>query len=94
MEYKTKSVILGRTKRQDKESDYPVFLHLFDINNPHKTGEVPIKMVEFPDIHKVEIKGLDILYLPRGNDLVINNLETLKVETEDNHIFISGKQSQ
>jgi hypothetical protein len=94
MRYKAKSAMIGRAKRKDKESDYPIFIHLFSINDPHKTGHVPEEMLDFPETHKVVIHGLDVIYLPLGNDLLINNLEHIDITTEGPHISISGKQRQ
>ncbi len=95
MEYKTKSVIIGRMKRKDKEDDvYPCFVSLFDINDPHKTAEVPTKKLEFEDMHKIIIKNVDLNYLLAGNDLVINNLESIKIVDEEPHLYIEGKQKK
>ncbi len=93
MEYETKSAIIGRKKRENKaDEDYPCFIHLFDINNPHTSGEVPKHMLDYPHIHKVIIKGLDINYLLMGNDIVINGLKKLEVKVIEGHVYISGVQ--
>jgi len=93
MKYPTKSIIIGRMKRpSEDDEDYPCFIHLFDMNDPHKSGKVPKEMLDFPKIHKVTIKGLDINYLLPGNDIIINNLESIDVEVDEPHIVITGKQ--
>jgi hypothetical protein len=94
MRYKTKSIIIGRKKRErETDDDYPCFISLFSVNNPHVSGKVPDKILEFRHTDRVEITGLDILYLPGGNDLVINNLSEVEVMHEiGGHIYISGKQ--
>ena len=96
MQYKTKSTIIGRMKRPSKEVDYcPCFVSLFSMNDPHKSGKVPDKIIEFNDIDRIEINGLDINYLLGGNDLVVNDLESLGVEQDNNHrLHISGKQTK
>jgi hypothetical protein len=94
MRYKTSSAMLGRAKRKDKESDYPIFVHLFNVNDPHKTGKVPEEMLDFPETLEVKINGLDVIYLPLGNDILINNLEYIDIDTQGQHIVISGKQRQ
>jgi len=91
MEYKTKSIIIGRKKRS--EETYPCFVHLFDINDPHKTGEVPVKMLDFTKVHKVILKGLDVNYLLEGNDLVVNDLVSVEITEDGSHVYISGKQN-
>jgi len=94
MEYKTKSVIIGRKKRPNKDdTDYPCFINLFNINDPHKSGQVPEQMLDFPKVHKVVIKGLDVNYLLPGNDIIINNLESVEIDVDEPHITIIGKQS-
>ncbi len=96
MEYKTKSAIIGRKKRLNQEdTKHPCFISLFSMNDPHKSGKVPDKIVEFDLIDRMDVKGLDISYLLSGNDLVINNLESLKVEQDDNfRLYITGKQKK
>ena len=82
MEYKTTSIIVGRMKRKDKEEiDYPCFITLFDINDPHKTAEVPKKRLDFDHVEKVVIRTPKVLnYLLAGNDLVVNDLVSINVE--------------
>jgi hypothetical protein len=93
MKYETKAVIIGRMKRKNKDEEYPCFVHLFDMNNPHKSGKVPQKMLDFDQIHKVIIEGLKINYLLEGNDLIVNNLEEIEINQEGPHLTITGKQS-
>ena len=62
------------------------------MNDPHKSGQVPKKMLDFPKIHKVSIKGLDVNYLLPGNDIIVNDLESIEVEVDEPHIVITGKQ--
>ncbi|MFC1698309.1 hypothetical protein ACFL1H_08290 [Nanoarchaeota archaeon] len=100
MNYKTKSVIIGRKKRteeqkaQDPSGQHkPCFIKFFDINDPHKTIEMPKEELEF-FIDKAQIDGLDIKYLLAGNDLVINDLEELDVEEKKDFIVITGKQKK
>lgn len=93
MKYDTKSIIIGRMKRENKDDDvYPCFVALFDINDPHKTAEVPKKKLEFKGMHKISIKGVDLNYLLAGNDLVINDLEYVEIEEDAPHLYIKGKQ--
>ena len=49
MKYKTKSIIIGRKPRLDKDdySNRPCFISLFDINNPHKSSIAPKKIIDF-----------------------------------------------
>lgn len=94
---KTKSVILGRRKRDNirkNEDDLmrPCFIDLFDINNPHLSDKAPKKIFDFDKKHKIVIDGLSINYLLPGNDIVINNLSEIEIKEEGPHIFISGKQ--
>ncbi|MFO7710971.1 MAG: hypothetical protein R6V53_04355 [Candidatus Woesearchaeota archaeon] len=93
MNYKTKSIIIGRKKRENETDEaYPCFVHLFDHNNPHTSGEVPKKMLDFPHTHKVIIKGLDLKYLLEGNDLVVNDLKEVDIEVLEGHVNITGVQ--
>jgi len=94
MNYKTKSAIIGRKGKRDENGNSPVFVNLFDINDPHKTAEVPKEMVDFKKIHKLVIDKLTISYLIEGSDILINDLEEIDIdEKEPGHLYISGKQN-
>ena len=95
MKYETKSVLIARKKRVDKE-DYlnrPCFVSLFDENNPHLNVEGPKKVIEFDKKHKVVIKGLNVNYLLPGNDIVINNLTEIHIEESGDRVNITGIQT-
>ena len=62
MEYETKSIIIDRKKDKshpDKELPYNVEIKFFAINNPHMTDEVPIRTLEYENIHRVILKNFD-----------------------------------
>jgi len=93
MIYQTKSAIIGRMKRKGQDDDYPCFVSLFsNVNDPHKCGKAPDKTLHYQEVHKVVIRGLEVVYLPFGNDLVINNLSEISIDVEGSHIFVTGKQ--
>ncbi len=96
MKIKTTSAIIGKSK---KSADYdgmdrPVFISLFDINDPHKTNKVPKKRFDFKSgIHKIILKDLEIGYLLAGHDILINNLEEVDFKKDkEGHLIITGKQ--
>ncbi|MEM4267989.1 MAG: hypothetical protein QXK37_04110 [Candidatus Woesearchaeota archaeon] len=96
MIYKTKSVVIGRMKRKSKDdTEYPCFISLFyAVNDPHKSGLAPDKILQYEKVHKVVIEGLVVNYLPLGNDIVINELEEIDVMVNGPHIFLRGKQNK
>lgn len=65
---------------------------MFKENDPHKTGEVPFKILEFEKIHRINLHNFKIKYLLPGNDIVVNNLEFIEVEVDGPHIDIKGRQ--
>ncbi|MFH0875224.1 MAG: hypothetical protein V1859_04765 [archaeon] len=95
MRYKTLSAMIGKRGKRDEEGNCPIFVHLFDINDPHKTDKVPTKFIEFDSIHKIVIKDLTISYLMAGQDILVNNLEYVDIEKDAydpaHHLIISGK---
>lgn len=93
-EYKAKSAIIGKKGKMDENENYPVFVNLFDRNDPHKDpSSVPVEFIEFEAIHKIIIEGLRVEYLLVGKDMVINNLDSIKLSLEeDGHLIITGKQ--
>lgn len=94
MKYKTKSVLIARKKSSEDEEFLrrPCFISLFDENNPHLNTEGPKEVIEFEKIHKVVIKGLNIDYLPSGNDIVINDLVEIEVTVDKDFVYVTGKQ--
>jgi len=89
--FKTKSLILGRKKR--KGEHYPCFINLFSQNDPHISKEVPDQFLDYEKVSRVEIKDLNVMYLPAGNDIVINSLKEVSITQKNDILRISGKQS-
>lgn len=98
--YKAKSILLGRKGRSAAEkiadsADRPCFIALFDKNNPHTEGIEPREILEY-SAHRILIKNAnDISYLLAGNDILINDLEEIKVEyVKHGHVIIEVKQKK
>ncbi|MBW3003976.1 hypothetical protein KY328_02255 [Candidatus Woesearchaeota archaeon] len=93
MEYQTKSIIVDRKKDKehpDKEMPYNVEIKFFGLNNPHMTDEVPVKNLEFENIHRVIIKGFEVNFLPRGADILLNDVDKVDVEHDPHgHVIIT-----
>jgi len=88
--------MIGRSGKRDEDGNGPVFVHLFDRNDPHKSGIVPKEFIDFDKIHKIKFNGLNISYLLGGSDILINNLEYIDVEEEKGkpgNLVVSGKQN-
>jgi len=95
MKYKVKSIVIGRKKRKDDSIElYPCFITLFDINDPHRTSEVPKDIIDFEEVERIFIDNLNIKYMLAGSDIVINNLESIEVELKKHDLFITGKQKK
>lgn len=88
MKYKTKSILVTRMPRKGNNEFKTASIKLFKINDPHKTAELPTKMLEYINIEKILLKKLDIDYYLEGNDLIINNLKNIKIEKKGNTIYI------
>lgn len=95
MIYETKSIIIGRKPRLDKDeySNRPCFISFFDINNPHKNNVAPKKMIEFLKANRVTIKGADVNFLLMGGDILVNDLEQVDIEEKEGNIIIIGKKN-
>jgi hypothetical protein len=92
MEYKAKSAIIGRKK---DSGQYGAFVALFtDVNEPHKSGKAPDKILDFLGCRNVKIKGFDCKFMIGGADIVINDIERLDIEEKDMRITITGKQKK
>jgi hypothetical protein len=88
----TKSALIGRLPRNDKDTYKTAVVRLFNVNNPHKTTEFPFKTYEFENTEKIRIRRLNASYYLEGNDLVINDLEEIFITHEDNKLIIRGYQ--
>ena len=87
--------MLGRKPAENADEEFKcAVISFFDINNPHKVGTAPIKVLDFPNMEKVRLRNLSVSYYLEGNDLVINDLHevTLEVDEEKRKIIIRGKQ--
>ncbi len=87
-----KSALIGRLPRKEGAKYKTAVVRLYNVNNPHKTTEFPVKTYEFSDTEKVRIRRLNISYYLEGNDIVINDLEEIFIAHEDNKLIIKGYQ--
>jgi len=92
-EYKTKSAIIGR-KRDRETGLLGAFVALFDMNDPHKSGNPPRKVLEFKGARNVRISGCEIKYMIPGNDLILNDLESLDIREENGRVYVVAKSSK
>ncbi len=91
--YKAKSIVISRKPGKDEDSLWSAFIGLFTENNPHLKGRAPFEVLDIPDIEKVRIRDLiNISYYLMGNDVVINNLEQVKITQEGKILVVTGKQ--
>jgi hypothetical protein len=89
MKYKTKSLLVTRMPRKNGNEFKTASIKLFKINDPHKTAQLPVKMLEYDNIEKILLKKLNIDYYLEGNDLIINNLKQVNIEKKGSTISIS-----
>ncbi|MFC1723410.1 hypothetical protein ACFL0V_04695 [Nanoarchaeota archaeon] len=88
------SVLIGRLPRRDGDKFKTAVIRLYNVNNPHKTTEFPLKTYEFNDIEKVRLMRLNMSYYLEGNDMVINDLDEIYIVHEGNKLFIRGYQKE
>ena len=92
MKYKTKSLLIGRMYKNEGDDFRTVSIKLFDVNNPHKTTKFPKETLEYPNIEKVKLNGLNPIYYSEGNDIIINDLQSVDMKIEKTTIVITGVQ--
>ncbi len=97
MKYNAKSIIIGRKKRKEGQEYSPCFIALFNTNKPHRDGKVPDKILDFDEVRKVDVKGLDFEYQLEGSDIIIQDLVELSIDDKNEMdckvISIRGKQN-
>ncbi|MFO8016146.1 MAG: hypothetical protein R6U32_03510 [Candidatus Woesearchaeota archaeon] len=81
--YKTKCAMLGRKPKQREGEFKTAVIALHEVNNPHKSGETPTKVLEFPNMEKVRVRNLNMSYYLEGNDIIINDLKELTLEIDE-----------
>ena len=91
MQYKAKAIIVGRKK---DSGQYGAFVALFGMNDPHKSGKAPDRVLDFLGCRNVKIFGFDCKFMVGGADIVINDIESLDVEEKDMRVTIKGKQKK
>lgn len=86
--------MVGRKPRIGTNKHKTATISLFSNNNPHKTGEVPREVLEYPNIEKVRINDLiNISYYLEGNDIVVNDLDQVEIRLDKTILTVVGKQS-
>lgn len=88
----TKSALVGRLPRKEGAKFKTAVVRLFNVNNPHKTTEFPLKTYEFDNIEKIRIRRLNVSYYLEGNDIVINDLEEIRIIHEGNKLVLKAYQ--
>lgn len=92
--YRAKSVMIGRKPRVGNNKYKTAVVSMFAQNNPHTAGDVPKEMLEYPNIEKVRINDLiNVSYYLEGNDMVINDLDSVIISLDKHILTITGKQS-
>ncbi|TKJ17038.1 hypothetical protein CEE44_00700 [Candidatus Woesearchaeota archaeon B3_Woes] len=89
MKYATKSVLVARLPRKGNNEFKTASIKLFEINNPHKTDQLPTENLEFENIEKIKIKNQESDYFLEGNDIIINNLEFIHIDKKGSTIELS-----
>jgi len=87
--FPTKSLMMGRLPRNGEELK-PVSIKLFNINNPQNTEEFPVEELVCKNILYVKIHKLNVTYYPEGNDIIINDLEELRVTKKGEVLILRG----
>lgn len=91
MKYDAKSVIIGRKPREEGNQFKTAFVKLFNCLDPIYTEEFPQDELDFPNIEKVELNS-HIAYYLEGNDIVLNNLQSVEISQEGNTLTITISQ--
>ena len=92
MNYKAKSMLIARMPRGKHENKTAV-VKLFNTNDPHLSDKFPSKEIKFENTKRVILHNMTVKYMTEGNDLIINDLNSVKIEkVKDHHtIEIWGK---
>ncbi|MCX6707488.1 MAG: hypothetical protein NT001_05110 [Candidatus Woesearchaeota archaeon] len=95
--YKAKSAMLSRKPRTNESDEFKTaVIALFEVNNPHKTGDEPTRILEFPNMEKVRVRNMNLSFYLEGNDMVINDLKSITIEIDEDarKIVLKAEQEQ
>lgn len=85
-------VMIGRLPRGDGNQYKTAVFRFFKENNGHKTGDFPLETLEYPNIEKVRIRRMNVSYYLEGNDLIVNDLEEVRLIKKGTMIIVRGYQ--
>ncbi|HLC47021.1 MAG TPA: hypothetical protein VJI75_04775 [Candidatus Nanoarchaeia archaeon] len=92
---KAKSAMLSRKPRENDDDEFKtLIIALFDKNNPHKTGETPIKVLEYSNMEKIRLRDLNVSFYLEGNDIVINDLKEIRLEIDEKNNKVVFRAAQ
>jgi len=92
--FKAKSVTISRKPGENKDGFKSAFIGMFEENNPHLQGKVPFNVLEFREIEKIRIRDLrNVSFYLLGNDLIVNNLESVTIRKEGSVLTLTGIQN-
>jgi len=90
--YETKCVMIGRKPRVNENQFKTLTIGMYAVNDPHKSGDFPAESLDLPNIESLDIVGLRLSYYLEGNDILINNLKSVKIVVDGNKAILSGEQ--
>jgi len=85
-------IMIGRLPREDGAQFKTTVFRFYDKNNGHLTNDFPIATIEYPDIEKVRIRRMNVAYYLEGNDLIVNDLEEVRIIKKGNMVLVRGYQ--
>jgi len=88
MNHKGKSIIVGRKPRVDGNEFKTAFVKIYEKPNPLTAEDFPPKELDFPNVEKV-VFNTYIEYYLEGNDIVLDNLESVDIAVEGTTMKIS-----
>ncbi|MFC1752749.1 hypothetical protein ACFL96_05070 [Thermoproteota archaeon] len=87
-------VMIGRLPRGEGDQFKTAAFRFYDKNDGHKTDEFPKKTLEYPNIEKIRIRRMNVYYYLEGNDIIVNDLEEVRIIKKGNMILVRGYQGR
>jgi len=91
--YSVKCLMIGRKPRVDDNQFKTLSFGFYDVNDPHKEGAFPTKSVDIPNIEQLSIEGLNVSYYLEGNDILINNLQSVIITVDGSTVVLRGESA-
>ena len=87
-------IMIGRLPRVQGDPFKTAVFRFYTENNGHLKGGFPEATLEYPNIEKVRVRRMNTSYYLEGNDIVVNDLEEVRIIKKGTLLVVRGYQGR